>query len=166
MSENPTSENPLEYGENAIRNGMSIASEPTPESAFARMVIDRGFRLAEVAALLKLDRAEVTARLENPEVQRHLERMVSTGEASVRIMGPTEIMERLTRLGRVNIEGMDPKDAVAWGRLGMDAALAVAKLGREARDFARMKKQKGRLSKMQALEVVRGKVFDVEGKQA
>ncbi|MDQ1291942.1 MAG: hypothetical protein QG615_1752, partial [Nitrospirota bacterium] len=69
----------------ATSRGMS------PEESFARMVLERGFRFAEIAAVEQQPVADVLRRLTEPEVQAHLQRLHSRGYGATKVAGAREI---------------------------------------------------------------------------
>ncbi len=153
----------------ATSRGMS------PEESFARMVLERGFRFAEIAAVEQQPVADVLRRLTEPEVQAHLQRLHSRGYGATKVAGAREIKEVLTQalvldwdrdyaarctVTAAGVANTNPKD---FWLMKIAAAKALT-------DVMKMQPKKPigkRLgSKSKILQAIRSEIIDVEAREA
>lgn len=91
-----------------------IHRDDTPEAErFARLIIARGFRWAEVAQIEGLSLGDVLRRTATPDVQNNLNRLTTTGEASTGSAGRLEVLEFATKTMRDKSESMQVRLACA-----------------------------------------------------
>ena len=62
----------------------------------ARLIMDRGFRIREVAAIEEISLADLAQRIADPEVAANLDRLTATGYAAKKPIGPRELLEGFT----------------------------------------------------------------------
>lgn len=116
----------------------ALVTTDGPQSSqerFARLFIERKFRILDVAQMMEISPSQAHAMLHDVEVMSHLDRLVTTGEAAVTVAGPREIQEAVTSVirypkkeyyGECATLGIKP-DPIAFLRLKIDAAMTSYK---------------------------------------
>ena len=132
------------------------AGIPSPQERFARLFIERKFRILDVAQMMEISPSQAHAMLHDVEVMSHLDRLVTTGEAAVTVAGPREIEEAVTSVIRYPKKeyyaecatlGIEP-DPIAFLRLKLEAAMSSYKLYVGSRS-------RGKKRPMTRIEVIR-----------
>lgn len=138
MLTKPENQEAIEPMSPELVSDVALATTGTPpaKERFARLLIERKFRIREVSLIMEISVNQAHGMLHDLEVMAHLDRLVTTGEAAVTVAGPREIEEAVTSVIRYSKReyyaecvalGIKP-DPIAFLRLRMDAAMSRYKL--------------------------------------